>query len=127
MNAIEVLKKARSLIVDKKDWCKGSLYRSSMSGKRQYCVLGAINMANHGNPLHPFFSVVNPTSDSTHKEAVLTLNSVCKRLFGGERTAVFTNNELGHDAIILALDVAIGDLPDHAIKERDTTKELQNV
>ena len=104
MNAIQVLEKARALIVNKGGWCQGILHKKSTCSGVQYrhCVMGAIEWESfHGSP------------ERAEAEVILTV--ACNRLFG--TSAIATNDQLGHDAIILALDTAIGDYPEHAPKE----------
>ena len=120
MNATEILRRARALIIDPKNWCTGRLSREKLDGNTQYCVLGAINKIEHGRATH-----LQLTYDDT-TDGYALINDACRRLFNcGDAygcPAVYVNNELGHDAIILALDTAIGDYPDHAVKELSATK-----
>ena len=125
MNTIEVLTKARDLISNKDNWCVDVLHRRHQ-GRLQHCVAGAINQVCHGT------AVWHYDGNGQNEKALGVLHKVCIRLFGdetikslfGEVTvakhsapAIAVNNKLGHDAIILALDTAIGDYPDHAPKE----------
>ena len=126
MNTIEVLTKARDLISNKDNWCVDMLYKMEQGKPIQHCVMGAINMAVSGQACHGF------TSESSHP--IKVLNEVCTRLFGDDPVvkgyigdkSVVVNNKLGHDFIILALDTAIGDYPDHAPKEETCERRLAN-
>ena len=125
MNTIEVLTKARDLISNKDNWCVDVLQRRSQGGPTQHCVMGAINMAANGTACHAF-------RPGYSHEAVKVLDKVCIRLFGDDpdvrgyigNKSIVVNNKLGHDAIILALDTAIGDYPDHAPKEETCERRL---
>ena len=120
MNAIEVLHATRELIVDKKNWCAYMSRRDTDEGT-QYCVSGAISEVTK-----------NHNGSVMCNGAWRLLIDACRRLFGEEpeikkaypyfdgEEVVLVNDKLGHDAIILALDVAIGDYPEHAIKEPQT-------
>ncbi len=135
MNTIEVLTKARDLISNKDNWCKDVLFQTRRDGPTRHCVMGAINLVIDKTPRHTFLSPAN-------REAIEVLDEVCIRLFGDEKLAgvisgelpvrdhscpaVAVNNKLGHDAIILALDTAIGDYPDHAPKEETCERRLAN-
>ena len=99
MNAIQVLEKARALIVNKDNWCQGTF---SSHDSNKHCVVGAIE------------SCVEEYSGE-RCQALTLLYITCKRLFGVG--AVKVNDYMGHDAVILALDTAIGDYPEHAPKE----------
>ena len=129
MSAIEFLSAARELIVDKKNWCTGRSRKYTDEGK-QYCVSGAIA------------EVYRTGSMGYHSgadEAWTLLIASCNRLFGDDpeieaadplcpgTAVILVNDKLGHDAIILALDVAIGDYPEHAVKEPDTTTKVESI
>ena len=126
MNTIEVLTKARDLISNKDNWCKDVLFNKPDNGPAQHCVVGAINMVINRTAYHCF--------DKSSSEAIKVLDDVCTRLFGDDpavkrhygNKAVAVNNKMGHDAIILALDTAIGDYPDHAPKEETCERRLAN-
>ena len=111
MNAIELLKRARALIVDEKNWCQGCMVGMGQHGQSQHCVLGAINRG-----------AISRLDMVSIDDPVRLLDAACVRLFGEHTVRV--NDFLGHDAIILALDTAIGDYPAHAIKEPDLSREL---
>lgn len=118
MNPIEVLRRARDMITSPDNWCTHRLFRER-DGRDQYCVLGAINLVQRGEAC--FFRA----RTEEEEQALKLLDSVCLRLFGDDPIVndglggmlIGVNNKLGHDAIMLALDTAIGDYPDHAIKE----------
>ena len=130
MDPIECLRKVRDLISNPDNWCVGMLYIDKGDGHRQHCVVGAMNLVQYGC-MH-----WRPSRDKEGEKAFELLNLACQRLFGDRpelfipcfapagSMAVRVNNVLGHSAIMLALDTAIGDYPDHAPKEPGTA-ELQ--
>ncbi len=128
MNPIEILRRARDMITNPDNWCVDMLFLDE-NGHRLHCVLGAINMVQYGSP-H-----LNTGRTREHYQAVKLLDGVCVRLFGNDpdfkpglmagSTFVAVNNKMGHSSIMLALDTAIGDYPDHAIKEPSYQERLQ--
>ena len=128
MNPIECLRKARDMITNPDNWCVDMLFRQE-NRHLQHCVLGAINVVQCGGAYY--------FSRRTEEEcqALKLLDGVCVRLFGDDphfnpslvvgSPLVAVNNKMGHSAIMLALDTAIGDYPDHAIKEPSCQERLQ--
>lgn len=69
--ALEVLRKARSLIKNEKDWCKGSAYNS----EGQRCIIGAIDGALRYGQVHDvkFLQLLEELESYLPTDAGLTL------------------------------------------------------
>ncbi len=129
MNPIEILRRARDIITNTGNWCQGVLVRNGPD-RAQYCVVGAMSMGESGrtrsNGEQPSYE---------QRQAISMLDMACWRLFGdelqtfgGNKLGAYTvaaNDRLGHSSIMLALDTAIGDYPDHAIHEPSHEERLQ--
>lgn len=98
MTTLEILIAARALIQS------DGFYHPGIGGCGISAVHRAVSIAEGFTQDHP-----------DRKKAVSQLHSACIRLF--DKPIPIVSDRMGLDAIILAFDVAIGDYPEHAIKE----------
>ena len=93
---LKVLKAAKAIIADERDWCKGAERDIDMSGHESFCAIGAINAASVSEDEHGWFGVTDNLAGDRLESAI------------GQYIDIFNDDPpTTHADVMAAFDLAI--------------------